>query len=46
VHDPADEGADVLVLDASDISEGPVATVHLPRRVPFGFHANWFANGD
>lgn len=44
VHDQADEGADVVVLDARDITEGPVARVHLPRRVPFGFHANWFAD--
>jgi carotenoid cleavage dioxygenase-like enzyme len=34
---------DVVVLDARDIAAGPVATVHLPVRMPFGFHANWFA---
>lgn len=25
---------------------GPVATVTLPRRVPFGFHGNWIADDD
>jgi len=29
------------VLDARDITDGPVARVKLPRRVPFGFHGNW-----
>ena len=29
------------VFDAQDISRGPVARVHLPRRVPAGFHACW-----
>lgn len=33
---------DVVVLDARDVAAGPVATVHLPCRMPFGFHANWF----
>jgi carotenoid cleavage oxygenase len=29
------------VLDALDVAGAPVATVHLPRRVPFGFHGSW-----
>lgn len=40
-HDDRDS-SDLVVLDARDIAAGPLATVHLPRRVPFGFHANWF----
>ena len=31
------------VLDARDVGAGPVARVHIPRRVPIGFHANWLA---
>ena len=27
--------------EASDVARGPVATVRLPQRVPFGFHGNW-----
>ena len=30
-----------LVFDATDIPQGPVASVELPQRVPFGFHATW-----
>jgi carotenoid cleavage dioxygenase len=43
VYDDARDTTDVLVLDARDVAAGPVATVHMPRRIPFGFHANWFA---
>jgi len=32
------------VLDARDVATGPVARVRMPRRVPFGFHGNWFAD--
>ena len=32
----------VEVLDARDVAAGPVASVEIPRRVPIGFHANWF----
>jgi carotenoid cleavage dioxygenase len=42
VYDERRDTSDLVVLDARDITAGPVATVHLPRRVPFGFHANWF----
>ena len=31
------------VIDARDVAAGPVARVKMPRRVPFGFHGNWFA---
>ena len=33
--------SDLIVLDTDGIERGPVATVHLPHRVPFGFHGNW-----
>ncbi len=33
--------SDVIILDAKDISKNPVATVHLPRRIPAGFHGAW-----
>ncbi len=33
--------SDLIVLDTGDIGQGPLATVSLPHRVPFGFHGNW-----
>jgi carotenoid cleavage dioxygenase len=41
VHDATTNRADVVILDARDITGPPVATVHLPVRVPFGFHGSW-----
>ncbi len=40
-YDPARDGSDLLVLDASSFAAPPVATIRLPQRVPFGFHGNW-----
>ncbi len=44
VYDDSRDASDLVVLDAHDVAAGPIATVHLPRRVPFGFHANWFGD--
>lgn len=44
VHDAAKDKTDLVVLDAGDPAEEPVATVHLPARVPMGFHGNWLAS--
>jgi carotenoid cleavage dioxygenase-like enzyme len=35
--------SDVCILDARDVAAGPIARVRMPQRIPFGFHANWFA---
>ena len=41
VYRGAEDRSDLVILNAQDILAGPVATLHLPRRVPFGFHGNW-----
>jgi len=41
VHDQATDRSELVVLDAGAPAEGPVARVHLPTRVPLGFHGNW-----
>jgi carotenoid cleavage dioxygenase len=43
VHDAATDRSDLVVLDGQDWLGEPVATVHLPARVPLGFHGNWVA---
>jgi len=35
--------SDLVILDASDISREPQAIIHLPHRVPAGFHASWIS---
>jgi carotenoid cleavage dioxygenase len=41
VYRAKDDRSDFVVIDAANVSAGPVATAELPRRVPFGFHGNW-----
>jgi carotenoid cleavage dioxygenase-like enzyme len=41
VYDPARDGSDLVILDASDFAGEPVARISMPQRVPFGFHGNW-----
>ena len=41
VYDATTDSSDVVILDAQGFSDEPVATIHLPQRVPFGFHGNW-----
>lgn len=43
VFDDATGTTDVVVLDARDVEAGPVLRARTPQRIPFGFHANWFA---
>jgi carotenoid cleavage dioxygenase len=44
VYRAATHTTDVVVLDALDLPAGPVATIHLPVRVPAGFHGVWLPN--
>ena len=41
VYDQLEDRSEVVILDASDITAGPVGRVLLPQRVPIGFHATW-----
>jgi len=41
LYDEAKNGSELTILDASDFSGPPVASIHLPSRVPFGFHGSW-----
>ena len=40
-HDTNSDESRLLIIDAQDFSAAPVATIHLPRRVPYGAHGSW-----
>jgi carotenoid cleavage dioxygenase-like enzyme len=40
-YDREHDTSELVVLSAQDVTGDPVALVHLPRRVPHGFHGNW-----
>ncbi|MEU9126201.1 carotenoid oxygenase family protein [Streptomyces sp. NPDC048506] len=46
VHDANTNLAELVVVDAADINAGPIARVHLPQRIPFGFHGNWIPDTE
>ena len=39
VYDATTDRSDLTILDAASLET--IAVVHLPVRVPFGFHGNW-----
>lgn len=39
VHNPDTDRTDLMLLDAQTLDT--VAAIHLPTRVPNGFHGNW-----
>ena len=41
VQDETTAQSECLILDAQDIAAGPVATILVPYRVPYGFHSGW-----
>ena len=44
VIDTAAETTELVILDAADMAAEPVARVHIPHRIPPGFHGNWLAD--
>ncbi len=41
VIDVRTETTDLVILDARNIALPPIAMVHIPCRIPTGFHGNW-----
>lgn len=37
----ADDTTDLVILDAQNFEDAPIASVHIPHRIPPGFHGNW-----
>ena len=43
LHNPDRGASDLVILAAQDFTADPVARVHLPARIPLGFHGSWLA---
>jgi carotenoid cleavage dioxygenase-like enzyme len=41
VHAPDRGATDLVILAAQDFTGDPVARIHLPARIPLGFHGSW-----
>jgi carotenoid cleavage dioxygenase-like enzyme len=41
IHDPDRGAADLVILAAQDFTAEPIARIHLPARIPLGFHGSW-----
>ena len=41
VHDDHRNEGDLIVLDAAALDRPPIATVRVPRRIPYGLHGTW-----
>ena len=39
----AEETTDLVILDAANFEGAPQAVIHIPHRIPPGFHGNWVA---
>jgi len=44
IHDTVSDESQLIIVDAQNFSAPPVATIHLPRRVPYGAHGTWVAD--
>ncbi len=43
VFDENKQKSDLVILDPANFEAEPIATIHLPVRIPSGFHGNWIA---
>jgi len=41
VHSSDTDTSALHILNADDVTAEPQAVIHLPQRVPAGFHGNW-----
>ena len=41
VLNPVDETSELVIINAQDFEAAPQAQIHIPHRIPPGFHGNW-----
>lgn len=45
IYDTAKKTSELIVVNAQDLTDEPVARILLPQRVPYGFHGTWIPEG-
>jgi carotenoid cleavage dioxygenase len=45
VHQPATNTSEIVIVDSRSFEKEPIARIHIPARVPAGFHGNWVPDG-
>jgi len=45
VWKPETDTSYMVILDAANVADGPLAEIHIPRRVVSGFHSSWIPDG-
>ena len=46
VYDENKNASELIIVDALDLSRPALAQIHLPVRVPYGFHGSWVPDDD
>lgn len=46
VHDENKQQSELVVFDAQNLTDEPIARVMIPQRVPYGFHAIWISEAQ
>lgn len=41
IYDEREDKSELLIIDAQNFADGPIARVRIPQRIPMGFHATW-----
>ncbi|MEP3050843.1 MAG: carotenoid oxygenase family protein [Erythrobacter sp.] len=44
VYDPGADASELVIINAKEMTDEPLARIHLPVRVPTGFHGSWIAD--
>ena len=44
VHSETKGASKMIIIDAQDFESEPIATIHLPQRVPYGAHGSWITD--
>ncbi|MBD2115000.1 carotenoid oxygenase family protein [Nodosilinea sp. FACHB-141] len=43
VHDEAQDVSELVIVSTQAMTDGPVARIQMPQRVPYGFHGTWLS---